>query len=167
MRVICAGGDPSSCNVQLPVYFITMWMLIVGMGPMPWTINSEIYPIWARSKGNAIATCVNWLSNLLISMTFLTLTEAITRYGNHCSIFPFSFRFSRTQCSDALCSLPGSHTLKSLPDAYRYFLLYVFMLYVMVIMFMILLSQYFNVKECSPVHFQFPLGNETKWEVRC
>ena len=52
-----------------------------GMGPMPWTINSEIYPLWARSTGNAFATATNWSCNLLISMTFLSLTEWITRYG--------------------------------------------------------------------------------------
>ncbi|CAD5117480.1 unnamed protein product [Dimorphilus gyrociliatus] len=52
-----------------------------GMGPMPWTINAEIYPLWARSTGNAVATSVNWISNLIISMTFLSLTDAITKYG--------------------------------------------------------------------------------------
>ena len=52
-----------------------------GMGPMPWTINSEIYPLWARGTGNSLATMTNWLFNLLISMTFLTLTEVLTRYG--------------------------------------------------------------------------------------
>ena len=52
-----------------------------GLGPMPWTINSEIYPLWARSAGSAAATTVNWTSNLLISMTFLTLTEVITKSG--------------------------------------------------------------------------------------
>lgn len=50
-----------------------------GMGPMPWTINSEIYPLWARSTANSIATAFNWLLNLIISMTFLSLTEAITK----------------------------------------------------------------------------------------
>ena len=53
----------------------------VGMGPMPWTINSEIYPMWARSSCNSVATSVNWLFNLLISMTFLTLTKALTKEG--------------------------------------------------------------------------------------
>ena len=52
-----------------------------GLGSMPWTINSEIYPLWARSTGNAFATATYWTCNLVISMTFLPLTEWITRYG--------------------------------------------------------------------------------------
>ncbi|WAR25198.1 MYCT-like protein [Mya arenaria] len=54
-----------------------------GMGPMPWTINSEIYPLWARSTCNSLSTATNWLSNLLVSMSFLTLTETITKYGTY------------------------------------------------------------------------------------
>lgn len=53
----------------------------VGMGPMPWTINSEIYPMWARSSCNSVATSTNWMFNLLISMTFLTLTKELTKEG--------------------------------------------------------------------------------------
>lgn len=52
-----------------------------GMGPMPWTINSEIYPSWARSWCLSAATSVNWFFNLLMSMTFLSLTRAITKHG--------------------------------------------------------------------------------------
>ena len=51
------------------------------MGPMPWTINAEIYPLWARSTCNSIATSTNWFFNFLVSMTFLTLTEILTRQG--------------------------------------------------------------------------------------
>lgn len=54
-----------------------------GMGPMPWTINSEIYPLWARSTGNAISTATNWFFNLAVAMSFLTLTESITKYGTY------------------------------------------------------------------------------------
>lgn len=52
-----------------------------GMGPMPWTINSEIYPMWARSFCYSIATSVNWMFNLLISLTFISLTEVVTTHG--------------------------------------------------------------------------------------
>ncbi|XP_055958154.1 proton myo-inositol cotransporter-like isoform X2 [Patella vulgata] len=68
------------------------WMLVAGMGlfvtsfapglgPMPMTFNSEIYPLWARSTGFSVATAVNWSFNLLVSFTFLSLMQLITKYG--------------------------------------------------------------------------------------
>lgn len=52
-----------------------------GMGPMPWTINSELYPLWCRSVCFSITTAFNWFFNLVISLTFLTLTRVITKPG--------------------------------------------------------------------------------------
>ncbi len=52
-----------------------------GMGPMPWTVNSEIYPLWARSTGNACSAGVNWLFNVLVSLTFLHVAQFLTYYG--------------------------------------------------------------------------------------
>ena len=66
------------------LYLIIYTGFFTGMGPMPWTINSEIYPLWARSFSNSVATFTNWSFNLLISMTFLSLSDAITRHGEWC-----------------------------------------------------------------------------------
>ncbi|XP_048409650.1 proton myo-inositol cotransporter-like isoform X2 [Stegostoma tigrinum] len=52
-----------------------------GMGSMPWTVNSEIYPMWARSTGNACSSGVNWIFNVLVSVSFLHLAEHLTYYG--------------------------------------------------------------------------------------
>lgn len=48
---------------------------------MPWTVNSEIYPLWARSTGNACSSGVNWVFNVLVSLTFLHTAEYLTYYG--------------------------------------------------------------------------------------
>ena len=62
---------------------------------MPWTINSEIYPMWARGTGNAIATMVNWAFNLVVSFSFLTMLENITKYGRYGKLNVFSAQMSR------------------------------------------------------------------------
>lgn len=48
---------------------------------MPWTVNSEIYPLWARSTGNACSAGVNWTFNVLVSLTFLHIAQYLTYYG--------------------------------------------------------------------------------------
>lgn len=54
---------------------------VSGMGTMPWTVNSEIYPLWARSTGNACSSGVNWIFNVLVSLTFLHVAEFLTYHG--------------------------------------------------------------------------------------
>ena len=38
-----------------------------GMGPLPWTINSEIFPNWSSDTAMAITTTTNWICNSIIS----------------------------------------------------------------------------------------------------
>ncbi len=68
-------------NRLAPLAIISLFLYIAffapGMGPLPWTVNSEIYPTWARSTAISIATMVNWMCNLVVSMTFLTLTDSL------------------------------------------------------------------------------------------
>lgn len=47
-----------------------------GMGPVPWTVNSEIYPEAYRGICGGMSATVNWVSNLIVSQTFLSIAEA-------------------------------------------------------------------------------------------
>merc|ERR1719454_2220198 len=69
-----------------------------GMGPMPWTLNAEIYPETGRSLGNSISTTTNWVTNFIVSLTFLDIVETFTTSGaflfySGLSIFGFIFMF--------------------------------------------------------------------------
>ena len=57
--------------------FVYLAFFAPGVGPLAWTINAEIYPTWARSSGIAIATSTNWVFNMIVSMTFLTLVDVL------------------------------------------------------------------------------------------
>lgn len=48
-----------------------------GMGPVPWAVNSEIYPLKYRGMCGGIAATANWISNLIVAQTFLSLTHAL------------------------------------------------------------------------------------------
>ncbi|XP_055882951.1 proton myo-inositol cotransporter-like isoform X1 [Biomphalaria glabrata] len=52
-----------------------------GAGPMPWTINAEIYPSWCRGMANSLATLTNWTCNLIVSFSFLTLKYYLYMWG--------------------------------------------------------------------------------------
>ncbi|XP_057950209.1 probable inositol transporter 2 [Malania oleifera] len=48
-----------------------------GMGTVPWIVNSEIYPLRFRGVCGGIAATANWISNLIVAQSFLSLTQAI------------------------------------------------------------------------------------------
>ncbi|KAI1320553.1 myo-inositol transporter [Mortierella claussenii] len=61
------------------VFYVASYGL--GLGNAPWLIQSELFPLDIRGKATGMATACNFAGNLLISLTFLTLTQRITATG--------------------------------------------------------------------------------------
>jgi sugar porter (SP) family MFS transporter len=49
----------------------------VGLGPVFWLILSEIYPLRIRGRAMSIGTATNWVANLIVALSFLTLTQVM------------------------------------------------------------------------------------------
>ena len=88
-------GCPSSFGwlalVALGAYIVSY---SPGMGSVPWLINSEVYPLRFRGICGGIAAVANWTSNLLVTQTFLSLTQALGTAGTFllfCGVSAASF----------------------------------------------------------------------------
>jgi len=68
-------------------YLVLLGMLLYlaafspGLGPVPWTVNSEIYPMSVRGVCMGIAATSNWVANALVASTFLTLFRLVGGSG--------------------------------------------------------------------------------------
>jgi sugar porter (SP) family MFS transporter len=49
----------------------------ISLGPIFWLLIAEIYPLKVRGLAEATAATFNWGSNLIVSLTFLTLLEKL------------------------------------------------------------------------------------------
>lgn len=78
-RVWLPYSCPDSRLAPLALFAVFLYIasFAPGMGPLPWTVNSEIYPTWVRSTAISVATMMNWTCNLVVSMTFLTMTDEL------------------------------------------------------------------------------------------
>ncbi len=47
----------------------------VGLGPVFWLVLSEIYPLRIRGRAMSVGTVANWIANLIVALSFLTLTH--------------------------------------------------------------------------------------------
>ena len=49
----------------------------ISLGPIFWLLIAEIYPLRIRGLAEGTAATFNWGSNLIVSLTFLTLLERL------------------------------------------------------------------------------------------
>ncbi|KAK1591961.1 hypothetical protein Q3G72_016697 [Acer saccharum] len=74
-----SSGSSNSLYGLLAVIGLALYIACFspGMGPVPWTVNSEIYPEQYRGVCGGMSATVNWISNLIVSQTFLSVADAV------------------------------------------------------------------------------------------
>jgi len=60
--------------VSLMVY---VGSFAIGLGPVFWLLLSEIYPLRMRGRAMSVGTLANWAANLIVALSFLTLTQVL------------------------------------------------------------------------------------------
>ena len=53
----------------------------IGLGPVFWLLIAEIYPLRIRGAAMSVASMANWTANFVVTVSFLTLLNAIGGAG--------------------------------------------------------------------------------------
>ncbi|XP_044466378.1 inositol transporter 1 isoform X2 [Mangifera indica] len=74
-----SSGSSSGLYGWIAVLALALYIAFYspGMGPVPWTVNSEIYPEQYRGICGGMSATVNWVSNLIVSESFLSVADAV------------------------------------------------------------------------------------------
>ncbi len=76
-----AGGTSTVGIITVIGLVVFIASFAFSLGPMTWTIISEIFPTRVRGRAIAVATAANWGAAFLVAEFFLSLTDAITTTG--------------------------------------------------------------------------------------
>lgn len=74
-------GGSLAGTISLLAMMLYIICFAFSLGPIVWVLISEIYPQTVRGPAMSVATTVNWASNLLVALTFLTLLDALGESG--------------------------------------------------------------------------------------
>lgn len=91
---LCSSSVMFMSSVVLTVAFVMDWKMVsilavlafvgsfaFGLGPVPWLMITEVFPTFAVSSAASFAIAVNWISNLLVTVTFPILKEVLGPYA--------------------------------------------------------------------------------------
>ena len=75
------GTSGSGFGITSAITVGALWVYVgffaFSLGPIVWIVISEIFPAPVRGPGNAVATMAGWIGNLVVSLTFLSLIDAL------------------------------------------------------------------------------------------
>lgn len=74
-----AGHAQQMFTVAMLLLFIVGFAM--SAGPLIWTLCSEVQPLKGRDFGIGCSTITNWISNMIVGATFLTLLNGIGNAG--------------------------------------------------------------------------------------
>jgi MFS transporter, SP family, galactose:H+ symporter len=67
----------SLASIALVSMMVYVGSFAYSLGPILWLLISEIFPLEGRGLGMSICTLGNWLANLVVSLFFLTMVQAL------------------------------------------------------------------------------------------
>ncbi|XP_016182596.1 inositol transporter 1-like [Arachis ipaensis] len=72
-------GNPSLVYGWLAVVGLALYIIFFapGMGPVPWAVNTEIYPEEFRGICGGMSATINWVGSVIMSISFLSFVDAI------------------------------------------------------------------------------------------
>ncbi|MCO5608472.1 hypothetical protein L7F22_062682 [Adiantum nelumboides] len=73
---------PLAVLVIIAVCFYVAFFSI-GMGPVCWVLTTEIFPLRLRAQAVSMAIVINRLSSSIVSLTFLSMSRALTYMGTY------------------------------------------------------------------------------------
>lgn len=83
MAILFMGGMPQTSAAQyLLIICMAIYMALnCSFGVALWLINAEVYPLFVRGKGASVGAFSHWTFDLLVTLTTLTLINALGTSG--------------------------------------------------------------------------------------
>lgn len=75
------ANDAIVSIICLASLFLYISCFAFSLGPIGWLLNSEIYPLHIRGKAMGVAISANWISNFIVTVTFLNLILLLGKSG--------------------------------------------------------------------------------------
>ncbi|XP_045585050.2 solute carrier family 2, facilitated glucose transporter member 1 [Procambarus clarkii] len=91
----------SPCAPFVAIVALMSYVLVYGMGlgPVPYMIATELFPLGPRSIGIAVGGTSNWLCNLVVGLAFPLVQEVLGEWSfsifiaSSCLLFIFIYKF--------------------------------------------------------------------------
>ncbi|GCE20614.1 sugar porter family MFS transporter [Dictyobacter kobayashii] len=77
LGIIFASGVANAGLLTLLALMVYIISFAISMGPVFWLMSAEIFPTNVRGAGASVCSFANWVSNFIVSVTFLSLIGSI------------------------------------------------------------------------------------------